>query len=172
MKRLLRQFTDLIERLVERSGRAAAWLVLVLVGATVFDVTMRYVFRAGSVAVQELEWHLFAAIFLLAGAYTLRHDGHVRVDILYRSERLSDRTRRFIDALGTLLFLLPFTAVVVWSSIPFVVDAFVHGETSPDPGGLTQRWLVKALIPLGFGLLFLQGLATLLRAVLGAAGED
>lgn len=151
----------LIDGLTELSGRLSTWLVVVLVGVTAWDVAMRYVFRQGSVALQELEWHLFSAIFLLGAAYTLKQDGHVRVDVLYRSRFLSEGARRAIDVAGTLLFLLPFCALVLWASLPFVADAWTHGETSPDPGGLTHRWLAKALIPAGAALLLAQGLAGL-----------
>jgi TRAP-type mannitol/chloroaromatic compound transport system permease small subunit len=153
-----------LETLVEWVGRAVAWLVVVLVLITVYDVVMRYAFQQGSVAIQELEWHVFAAIFLLGGAYTLRHDGHVRVDIFYRSHKLSERTRAAIDLAGTVFFLLPFSALMVWSSLAFVGAAFTHNEMSPDPGGLSYRWLAKALIPVGFALIFLQGIAQILRA--------
>lgn len=121
---------------------------------------MRYLFRSGSVALQELEWHLFAIIIMLGASFTLKHDGHVRVDLLYASSRLSDQQRAYIDIFGSVFFLLPFAGLIVWTSIPFAYDAFVYSEISPDPGGLHYRWLLKASIPLGFTLLALQGLAT------------
>ncbi len=169
MKAVALRVSRALDALIELSGRTLAWLVVALVGVTVYDVAMRYFLRQGSVAIQELEWHLFAAIFLLAGAYTLRHDAHVRVDMLYRSRFVSARGRRLIDIAGTLLFTLPFSVLVVWAALPFVSDAFVHGEMSPDPGGLPWRWAAKALIPLGFGLICLQAAADLLRAVAGSA---
>ena len=156
----------LLDCLAELSGRLTTSFVVVLVGVTVYDVVMRYVFRQGSVALQEFEWHLFSAIFLLGAAYTLKHDGHVRVDLVYRSRLIGGRLRRYIDIVGTVFFLLPFCALVIWASAPFVYDAWLHGEVSPDPGGLSYRWAVKALIPLGFGLLFVQGLADLCRLLI------
>ena len=90
-----------------------------MVGLTLYDVTMRYLFRDGSVALQELEWHLFALVILFGAAYTLKHDEHVRVDLIYSSQRLSDRHRAFVDIFGNLFFLLPFAAMIVWTSIPF-----------------------------------------------------
>lgn len=158
--RLLQRVIALI---VACSGHLCAWLLLALVVATTYDVAMRYVFEAGSVAVQEAEWHLFAAIFLLAAASTLRADNHVRVDLVYRSRFVSERVRGVIDWCGTLFALLPFCALVIWASLPFVIDAWVHHEMSPDPGGLSQRWAVKAMIPLGFLLLALEGVARLLK---------
>ncbi|RME33591.1 MAG: TRAP transporter small permease subunit [Gammaproteobacteria bacterium] len=153
----------LLESLSETVGRLVSWLVLLLVLLIGYDVVMRYLFQQGSVALQELEWHLFSLIFLLGAAYTQKHDGHVRVDILYRSHLVSPRGRVWIDLAGTLLLLLPFCLLVIWSSWPFVESAWEHGEGSPDPGGLPLRWLIKAAIPAGFVLLLLQGVADALR---------
>lgn len=163
---VLRRFVAAVDGLSEHTGRLVAWLVLALVLVVVYDVVMRYLFAAGSVALQELEWHLFSIIFLLGAAYTLKQDGHVRVDVLYHSQRLGDRHRAWINLLGSLLLLAPFCLVVILASWPFVHDAFVHGEGSPDPGGLPHRWLLKAAIPLGFALLLLQGLAEAARNLL------
>jgi TRAP-type mannitol/chloroaromatic compound transport system permease small subunit len=132
---------------------------------------MRYLLQSGSVAAQELEWHLFALIILLGAGYTLKHDEHVRVDLLYASSRLSDRHRALIDIIGNLCFLLPFAVLVVWSSLPFAYSSFVGAEVSPDPGGLTNRWLLKAAIPFGFMLLALQALANSSRAILKLLSE-
>ena len=153
-----------IELVSEWTGRLTSWLVLGMVALITYDVAMRYLFRAGSVALQELEWHLFAVIFLIGAAYTLKHDSHVRVDVLYQSRWMSPRRRALVNLVGTLVSLVPFCLLVIVSAWPFVHDAFIHGEGSPDPGGLPYRWLLKAAIPVGFGLLLLQGLATALRA--------
>ena len=143
----------------EYTGRAVAWLVPLLVFITAWDVGMRYVFHSGSIRLQELQWHLFALLFLLGAAYTLRYGGHVRLDLLYRSRLVNARQRALLDLVGTVLFLVPFCALVAGTSMEFVYQAMVHGEGSPDPGGLPHRWLIKAAIPVGFGLLVLQGLA-------------
>lgn len=143
-----------------------------MVGLTLYDVTMRYLFRDGSVALQELEWHLFALVILFGAAYTLKHDEHVRVDLIYSSQRLSDRHRAFVDIFGNLFFLLPFAAMIVWTSIPFAYEAFIHAEISPDPGGLTHRWILKAAIPVGFILLALQGLTDTITGLLGLRRGD
>ncbi len=160
-----------LEALSEFSGRLVAWLVLLLVLLISYDVAMRYLFQGGSVALQELEWHLFALIFLLGAAYTLKHDGHVRVDVFYQN-RLGARGRAWVDLLGTLFFLLPFCLLVILSSWPFVHDAWQFHEASPDPGGLPARWLLKAAIPLGFLLLLLQGLADAMRKLMTLLGRD
>jgi len=153
-----------IERIAEWTGRAASWLVLAMVLIIGYDVAMRYLFHIGSVALQELEWHLFALLFLLGASYTFKHDGHVRVDILYHSRRMSDRGRAWIDLLGGLFLLTPFCLLIIVSSFPFVGAAFQMGEGSPDPGGLPFRFLLKAMIPLSFALVLLQGLAHMLRS--------
>jgi len=153
-----------IENIAEWTGRAVSWLVLAMVLLIAYDVTMRYLFQAGSVALQELEWHLFALLFLLGAAYTFKHDGHVRVDIFYHGRRMSDRGRAWIDLLGGLFLLIPFCLLIIISAFPFVETAFVMHEGSPDPGGLPYRFLLKASIPLAFVLILLQGLAHMLRS--------
>ena len=142
-----------------------AWLVLAMVLIIVYDISMRYLFQIGSVALQELEWHLFSLVFLLGAAYTLKHDGHVRVDIFYQSRWMNDRRRAWVDLFGCLFLLIPFCVLIIVSSGPFVGNAFAIGEGSPDPGGLPYRFLLKAAIPVGFALLLLQGIAQMLRAI-------
>ena len=140
--------------------------MVAMVALTLYDVAMRYLFRDGSVALQELEWHLFALVILFGSAFTLKHGDHVRVDLIYSSRRISDQHRQIIDLLGNLFFLLPFATMIIWTSIPFAYDAFIHQEISPDPGGLGHRWIIKAAIPVGFALLALQGLADSARGLL------
>lgn len=164
-KSLMNAVIRSLERLIEWSGRACAWLVLALVCLVVYDVTMRYLFQAGSVALQELEWHLFGIVFLMGAGYTLKHDKHVRIDLLYRSGIMSDNARSWVNLIGTLVFLLPFCVLIIGSSWTFVADAFRYQEHSPDPGGLPHRWLLKACIPAGFLLLILQGVALVLRDI-------
>lgn len=154
-----------IDRTNEWIGRFTAWLVVALVLLVCYDVAMRYLFQAGSVALQELEWHLFALIFLLGAAYTLKHDDHVRVDVLYQARWMTPRRRAAVDLFGSLCLLLPFCVLMVISAIPFVAQSYGWGEGSPDPGGLPYRWLLKAMIPFGFALLALQGLALTIRSL-------
>lgn len=153
----------IIDCISEWSGRVVAWLILIMVLLVSYDVSMRYLFRSGSVAIQELEWHLFSLIFLLGAAYTLKHDDHVRLDLVYKSNYLNDLHRAWINMLGSLLLLIPFCVLVIFSSIPFVEQSFTYAETSPDPGGLPYRWLLKLMIPAGFTLLLLQGIADFLK---------
>lgn len=154
-----------IDKFTETTGRAVSWLVLGMVLLISYDVTMRYMFQQGSVALQELEWHLFALVFLLGGAYTQKHDEHVRVDILYLSRYVSDRGRAWINIAGTFLFLFPFCILILVTSWPFVENAFYYQEGSPDPGGLPYRFVLKGAILLAFAMIMLQGLSDLLKQI-------
>lgn len=166
MKSLISRAITAIESLTESMGRIAAWLILAMVLLTCYDVAMRYFFQQGSIALQELEWHLFALSFLLGAAYTLKHDEHVRVDIIYRSRFVSDKQRALINIFGTLLLLLPFCVLVLITAWPVVENAFYYNESSPDPGGLPYRFILKGSLLLAFGLLSLQGLAEILKNIL------
>ena len=157
--------THFLKILINWSGYLGAACMVVLVVVTIGDVLMRYFFKNGSVGLQELEWHLFSAVFLLAAAYTMKCDEHVRLDIVYQSSRFNENHRNRVNIFGTIIFLIPFCLIVIWYSIPFAFEAFVHAETSPDPGGLTNRWVIKALIPAAFLLMLLQSLNDLLARV-------
>ncbi|MBI5450374.1 MAG: TRAP transporter small permease subunit [Gammaproteobacteria bacterium] len=161
-----------IETLSDWSGRVVGWLVLAMACVIFYDVVMRYLFNSGSVALQELEWHLFALVLLFGVSYAMRHDAHVRVDIFYHSRFISARQRACIDLLGGALFMLPFCLLVIYCSLPFVENSFFSNEGSPDPGGLPARWLLKGAIPLGFTLLLLQGIATMIRAAQTVLTKD
>lgn len=169
---MIRNIINSIDILNETIGRAASWLVLAMVLLICYDVTMRYSFHQGSVALQELEWHLFALIFLLGSAYTLKHNNHVRVDILYQSQYLSNKHRALINIFGILLFLIPFCVLILITTWPFVENAYYYLEGSPDPGGLPYRYLLKGSILVAFTLLILQGLAELLRNYLILTKQD
>ncbi|MDZ7269072.1 MAG: TRAP transporter small permease subunit [candidate division KSB1 bacterium] len=157
-----------IAGLNEKIGTAVSWLTTGMMLLVCYDVFTRYLLKRSSVAVQELEWHLFAVLFLLGAGFTLKHDRHVRVDLFYA--RLPQKGRAWIDLFGSLFFLIPFAAMIIWTSLTFVKNAWLIGETSPDPGGLPARYLIKAAIPVGFALLLLQALAVAgeaLRVILG-----
>lgn len=162
----LSQITSVIDRCTEYTGRLTSWLVLVLVLLVSYDVTMRYLFQSGSIAIQEMEWHLFSLIFLLGAAYTFKHDEHVRLDLVYQSRIMNDYRRAWVNLLGGLIFLIPFCILVITSSWPFVQSAYIHGEISADPGGLQYRWLIKSAIPLAFVLLALQGVSSVVKSLL------
>ncbi len=151
-----------INRLTSAIGRLSGTLLLLLLLNVFYDVIMRYLFNDVSIAMQELEWHLYATIFLLGISYTLSRDAHVRVDLVYN--RLSPKRQAMIDIGGTLLLLIPFCLLITWYSFGFVADSFQLGESSGDPGGLPYRWLIKAMIPLSFILLIISSIGFMLRA--------
>lgn len=154
---------NLINRVSDLLGWLASILFILLVLNVVYDVVMRYAFNDVSIAFQELEWHLFSAVFLLGVPYAIRAAGHVRVDVFY--ERLSLRARSIIDLLGTLFFLLPFCLLVTWYGYDFAKESYLLGETSGDPGGLPYRWVIKAMIPVSFGFMALSGVGLLLHSI-------
>lgn len=143
-----------IDRTVSFVGKAVSWLTLVLVLVIVIDVILRYAFSITSAASFEMEWHLFAAIFLLGAGYTLQQDKHVRVDVFY--SKFSTKTKAWINLCGGCILLIPFCIVGFWESLSFVYSSFRIDETSPQPGGLPARWIIKAVIPLSFVILGLQ----------------
>ncbi|MCB0359073.1 MAG: TRAP transporter small permease subunit [Bdellovibrionales bacterium] len=166
----MKVFTAISDRIASTFGVISATCCFLLVVITVCDVVLRYALSAGSVAVQELEWHLYSLVFLLGAAVTLRQGGHVRVDVLYL--RLPGRLRKLVDALGIVFFLIPFCVLVIATSWTMVVSAYHSGEGSPDPGGLPYRWIVQAAIPLGFSVLLLSGFTELLQIVFGHRDEQ
>ncbi len=168
----INRFIQAIDSFIEWTGKLTAWLVLALVLLVCYDVAMRYFFHQGSIALQELEWHLFALIFLLGAAYTLKHDEHVRVDVLLNSRFVSDRQRHWVNLLGGLFLLLPFCILILITSWPFIENAYFYKEASPDPGGLPYRFILKGSILVGFALLILQGIANTLRHALALKGTD
>ncbi len=161
--RLLYQLSVKLEQFSERTGKLVSWLVLVMVLLVSYDVAMRYFFQSGSVALQEMEWHLFSLIFLIGAAYTLNHDDHVRLDLFYKSKFMDDRRRAWVDLFGSIFLLMPFCILIISTAWPFVVQSYIHLEGSPDPGGLPYRWILKASIPLGFTFLLLQGVSDIVK---------
>ncbi|EID4341529.1 TPA: TRAP transporter small permease subunit [Vibrio vulnificus] len=156
-----------IERLFNRFGDLLGWLssvlFILLLANVVYDVVMRYMFNDVSIAFQEMEWHLFSAVFLLGIPFALKSGGHVRVDLFY--ERLSHRAQAIIDLLGTIFFLFPFCLLVAWFGIDFAKESYALGETSGDPGGLPYRWVIKAIIPLSFLFMAISGVGLLLHSL-------
>lgn len=156
-----------IDRLNILLGRIAALLVLLAALISAGNATVRYLFDRSSNAWLEVQWYLFGAIVLFGAAETLRRNEHVRVDILYSN--LSDRARLWVDVIGILLFLLPFTVIMAWLCWPVAWRSFVTGEGSTSAGGL-MRWPVKMILPVGFALLALQGVSELIKRVAALRG--
>lgn len=140
------KFADMI-------GVITAIAMVLMILNVFYDVITRYLFRVNSIAMQEMEWHLFSVIILLGVAYTLKEDGHVRVDIIY--DRLSVRKKAMINMIGAVVFILPISFLVGISSIDNSVEAYLSMEQSGNPGGLPYRWIVKGLIPLSFLMLII-----------------
>ena len=160
--RALLAFARLIDYVNERIGRAVAWLVLVAVLVSAGNALMRYAVNLSSNAWLEIQWYLFSAIFLLAAGWALKRNAHVRIDVI--AARLSPRAQAWIDILGGLLFLMPMALLILYLSWPMFVQSYAGHEMSSDAGGLV-RWPVKLLIPLGFGLLVLQGVSEIIRRI-------
>jgi TRAP-type mannitol/chloroaromatic compound transport system permease small subunit len=156
-------YIKIVDGINEVIGKGASWLTLILVLIVCFDVFARYLLGQSSVGVQELEWHIFAVIFLAAAAFTLKYDEHVRVDVIYT--RFGERTKAWVNLIGTILFLIPLCLVVIWSSHNFIINSFLMNETSPDAGGLPARYLLKALIPVSFFLLLLEGFSLMFKSI-------
>ncbi len=152
-----------IVKLNDFIGKAMAWLVVILTVVVFYDVCMRFLFRAGSPALQELQWHFFALVFLLGAAATYTMNGHVRVEVFY--QKFSNKTQLLINTAGDLFVLLPLCILVINSSIPFIETAWQMNESSPDPGGLPWRWIIKAAIPAGFVLLALQAVSNIISNI-------
>ena len=170
MLNLLKVFCGAIDSVNEAVGRMVSWVSLLLVLVVFVDVFMRYLFRTSFVFVQEMEWHLFAFIFLIGAGYTLLHDGHVRVDIIY--QRLSLKGRAWVNLLGVIFFLIPGCWLVISTSWHFVSNSFSMLEGSPDPGGIPYRFIVKGTMTVGYALLLLQGLSMGLHALLQVLGLE
>jgi TRAP-type mannitol/chloroaromatic compound transport system permease small subunit len=167
MKALL-AFSQFVDILNERVGRLVMWLVLGATLVSAGNALVRYGLRTSSNAWLELQWYFFGALFLLAAGYTLKHNGHVRIDVIY--SRLSPRSQAIVDLVGGLLFLLPFCGLMVWLAWPMFSLSFHSGEMSSDAGGLI-RWPIKLMIPVGFALLFLQGIAEVIKRLAVLTGH-
>lgn len=167
--KLLLEFSRRIDALNERVGRSVSWLVLLMALISAANAVSRKAFDLSSNAFLEIQWVLFAAVFLLAAGYTLKRNEHVRIDVL--SSRFSRRTQAWIDLCGTLLFLLPLTFIVLYFSWPYFTHSLLSQEWSSNPGGLIL-WPAKALIPIGFILLLLQGIAEIIKRIAFLTGIE
>jgi TRAP-type mannitol/chloroaromatic compound transport system permease small subunit len=160
---ILRKISQLIDEFSDKVGWFVGWLTTLMVLIVFYDTVMRYAWNKGNVALQELEWHLFAVVFLIGAAYTLKQGGHVRVDILFI--KFSEKTKAWVDFLGTLVFLIPFSIMVILSTKGFIENSWAVKEVSPDPGGLPARYILKSMIPLGFVLLIIQGFSQMIKSL-------
>ncbi|MBQ1204207.1 MAG: TRAP transporter small permease subunit [Loktanella sp.] len=153
--------SDKIDWVIDLIGGLINWVWLLLVLIIVTNVTMRYILSTNYVWVEEVQWHIYAVGFMIGIGYTLRHDGHVRVDVV--AAMLKPRTRAVIEFLGIVLFILPLVYLMITYAIPFVERSWVRNEVSSAPGGLTNRWAIKSVIIVAFALIGLAAVARLLR---------
>lgn len=159
---MLARIVQHIDRVNEWLGRAAAWLLVPLILLVSFDVLARKLFNFSEVWIMDVEWHLFSLIFLLAAGYTLKQDQHVRVDLFY--EKFEKKEKAWVDFLGTLFFLIPWSVVVIAYSYGYAFESFRIGENSSEPGGLPARYVIKFFITFSVFILLLQALSLLYKA--------
>lgn len=156
----LLKFSRLVDRLNSFVGKYVIWLIFASAVISAVNAVVRKAFNVSSNAFLEVQWYLFAATFLLMAAYTLLSGEHVKIDVIY--SHWSKRTQMWIDVFGFIFFLLPFCGAILWFSVPFFLQGYHSGEVSSNAGGLI-RWPVYAMLPLGFSLLFLQGVSELIK---------
>ena len=164
MDKFLSSASHLIDQINEWVGRAVSWLTTILVVLVCFDVITRYFFSDTSAWIMELEWHLFALIFLFGAGYAFKHDKHVRVDLFYA--KFSPKDKALVNIIGTLLFLIPWCLLVIYWSYEYALISYNVGETSPDPGGLPARYVIKFCVSIGIIFLLLQGISVLFKNLL------
>ncbi len=165
---LLVRISDAIDALVGRIAKVAAWAGVALIVTTVFDVVTRRFLVLGSTKLQEAEWHFHVILFAFLIGYAYIKDSHVRIDLV--RERLGERIQWWIEVFGCLFFLLPYCALVIYFSYDFTLRSFEIGEISASATGLPYRWAIKAVVPIGFSLLALSGIAILLRKLVQLFG--
>jgi TRAP-type mannitol/chloroaromatic compound transport system permease small subunit len=145
-------------------GKTISWLTLLLVLLVCFDVARRKLFDSSSAWGMELEWHLFAAIFLLGAGYAFKHDRHVRVDLFYA--KFSKKDKAWTNLIGGIVFLIPWCILIIVASFSYAFGSFEIMEGSPNPDGLPFRFIIKFTVTIGIGLLFLQGIANVSESLL------
>jgi TRAP-type mannitol/chloroaromatic compound transport system permease small subunit len=155
------RISNAIDRFIMRVGNAASWIWVLLVIGIITNVTLRYVFGRATVWLEELQLYFYAIGFMIGLSYAITWDRHVRVDAL--AERWSRRTRAWVELLGMVFLLLPFSIAILVEAVPYALTSFDLNEGSPAPGGLPYTWILKSFIVWGFALIFLAALSRLLR---------
>ena len=152
-----------LSKIIDILGNFCSLLMLLMIVNVFYDVIMRYFFNDVSIGMQELEWHLFAAMFMFGIAYTLKEDAHVRVDIFY--DVMSEKKKAIINIFGSVVFALPITLLILYFGSDYASEAYSMGEGSADPGGLPHRWIVRSVIPLSSFFLVLAIIHVLLSNI-------
>ena len=137
---------NILRKIIDSVGHLCSLLMLLMVLNVFYDVIMRYFFNDVSIGMQELEWHLFGAMFMFGIGYTFKEDGHVRVDVFY--DKMSIRSQALVNIFGSIVFALPITLLILYFSIDYTYQAYEMGEGSADPGGLPYRWIIRSVIPI------------------------
>jgi len=170
MEKFLRAFISFADTINENIGKITAWLTTVLVLVVCSHVFMRRILDTNPAWITELEWHIFALIFLFGAGYAFKHDKHVRVDLFYAN--FSKKDKALVNLVGTLLFLIPWCILIIIYSFEYAMTSYEIGEGSPDPGGLPARYLIKFSITIGVVFLLLQAIAILFRSIITLNGQD
>ena len=152
-----------LENILVGVGKLGAWLSLPLIAIIMFDIISRKFFVLGSTKLQEMEWHLHAALFLLALGYAYLKNSHVRIEVI--REGFSTKLKAILEVIGVVLFILPYTGLIIWFGIDFVSRSFGMNEVSSALTGLSHRWIIKSFVPMGMAFLWLAGISVLLRNV-------
>ena len=161
MLKILLKVSEFIENIVSSFGKFGSWLAIPLISIIIFDIITRRFFVLGSTKLQEMEWHLHTSLFLLVLGYAYLKDAHVRIEIV--REKYSVRVKVVLETLGIMIFLIPYTLLVIYFGIDFVKRSFSLNEVSSALTGLSHRWIIKSFIPIGMFLLFLAGVSLLLK---------
>jgi len=169
MKLLLR-LDEFVESIIVGIGRVAAWVAILLMTVIVFDVITRRFLVLGSTKLQDLEWHIHAVLFLFCLGYAYLKDAHVRIDLV--RERLSDRTKLWIELIGCALFLIPYTVIVIYYGVDWWHRSFIQNEMAESATGLPFRWIIKAALPIGFVLLLISAVGMAFRKLVQLFAPD
>lgn len=153
---MLEKIEKSFDKIADFVGNFCAVLMVLMMLNVFYDVVVRYFFKISNIGMQELEWHFFSLIILFGISHALKDESHVRVDVFYNN--FKPTTKALINAIGSIIFILPISLLITFGSVNFVLESFTSGEASNDPGGLAFRWIIKFMIPLAFGLLSLMSL--------------
>ena len=163
LPKTLLKISSKLQSMLEVIGKIGAWLTLPLIAIIIFDIISRRFFVLGSTKLQEMEWHLHAALFLLALGYAYLKNSHVRIEVI--REGFSTKLKAILEVIGVVLFILPYTGLIIWFGIDFVSRSYGMNEVSSALTGLSHRWIIKSFVPMGMAFLWLAGISVLFRNI-------